>query len=53
MKKPAIDVKNLFSSENPRVADFRAELEASREPDASTLWTEKLSPSTRGGKELA
>ena len=52
MSKPFISIKKLLTTDDARVEEMVAELEASRSAAGpGTLWTDRLLPSTKGGKE--
>jgi hypothetical protein len=47
----SVSIKSLLSSESRKVAEMVAELESSRDLKDAVLWTDRLTPSTKGGKE--
>ena len=50
MQKPSVSIKSLISDEERKVAGLVAELEASQNVASRSIWTERLSASTKGGK---
>jgi hypothetical protein len=51
LSNPAFSIKSLLSGGSRKVADMVAELESSRDLKDAVLWTDRLTPSTKGGKE--
>lgn len=49
MKKP-VSIKSLLSTDETKVAEIVAELEASPNETRAAPWTERLIASTKGGK---
>ena len=51
MNRP-VSIKDLLSSDERKVVEIIAQLQASQGTPARELWTDRLSASARGGKGL-